>query len=1317
MTYRDLNSWANKVAAFLKAFVTKADTTVALNLPRTSVEFFAGFLGVLKSGASVLMLDASVPLKLKQYMLTASEAVLVIGDHIDDAMCQRISWEEVAKSSDCKDADYTEGVPAPWMRPDSAATVLFTSGSTGLPKGLRNPHNAYVHFHKHNSEALKLGGKGFVVAQMAKLGFDVSIREFFLPWCVGATLCVMPDNVAASGDELGKTLGKMNVGAMCCVPSVLASVDQLPDCLRVVYFAGEAVTAELVAHVVSETRIVVNGYGTSETPMSVCKQVFTDCSSPITLGQPVPGMMIALMEGEEIMPAGEVGEICVGGVQLTLGYLDPKNSATRLFNHPIHGRMYRTGDRGRINADGSIEFLGRQDDQVKVAGNRLELGTVDAVLSQVWAGPAMSNLTQGGRLVGYVQATPNEGSMFQDGELKTLPPARSASLQLELGKLLPSYGVPSQIYMMAALPRTTVSRKLCRRMLPEPSSVIASGELTGTPVENWVIETVRSVLEDPTALPDDKVLTCGGTSILMTQLVKKLRTDKKAPAEAHAQQPSLTLSQVLQAGSWRELASSLQAVSRQGSKGKTVLQIYAAYLGTQGQKLSQKPYSHSEFTYRQLGWLFVMKWKAAMVVAAILQQVFSRGAVFSATITTLVCWLIIEIGFTIAIRVILGMKFKPGIYPQWGPEHLKMWRLDLLAQPIIGILARLEMHRVLSAFLRLMGAKVGRNVYWPKKPTINGFDLLEIGDNCLIGGHTVLEAIRFVDGHLVMGKIKLGDNCIIGQGSYVAPGVTLKEGCRLRSSTALQSPVESPPNTKWSGNPAVPEVNDPASEAQLEERLVQKANSSSSSLPFAAWVFSVIQVIIKYSDLCMATYIKVRLVWPNLSEVVIAYVAGRSISKMLVNYMVCVMVASVSVRLAKTLFAIICIRLLPKITPGVYSDSSAEAKIAKLKVDMFEQLQKKNAGSPFICYIMAAAGMKIYPKVGNLEFGRMEGILPDTFSISACNGSGANTCSLSVDRPVNGVCVIKQTALPSGCFIGNMASLAPSIYRQNLLIGVGVHTAQDSFGVRAMATGSQDEHKQSDLATVVVGNPPLELQRAVGTSDDESAYEPTLFCFAFRAALDLLRCVACVPPYLSSALIFSIVAKQFTLVDPTYQVHLLVLLLPVCLIVHFTLLTSFFICAKWIIVGRPEPKTCSMWDNYVYRHFFMWRLFPLVHVLYSVLGGTLALNPLLRALGVKVGKRALINRCCKYFDADMLSVGDDALLHRPKFQIHTFEDRVFKMYRTCIGNGSTLTNSIVIGGAVLEDNAHLMPRSCISKGEELLEGKTYAGYPVRIFQG
>eukprot|EP00933_Yihiella_yeosuensis_P042385 TRINITY_DN3694_c0_g1_i4.p1 TRINITY_DN3694_c0_g1~~TRINITY_DN3694_c0_g1_i4.p1 ORF type:complete len:1394 (+),score=240.37 TRINITY_DN3694_c0_g1_i4:253-4182(+) len=1309
MTYRDLNSWANKVAAFLKAFVTKADTTVALNLPRTSVEFFAGFLGVLKSGASVLMLDASVPLKLKQYMLTASEAVLVIGDHIDDAMCQRISWEEVAKSSDCKDADYTEGVPAPWMRPDSAATVLFTSGSTGLPKGLRNPHNAYVHFHKHNSEALKLGGKGFVVAQMAKLGFDVSIREFFLPWCVGATLCVMPDNVAASGDELGKTLGKMNVGAMCCVPSVLASVDQLPDCLRVVYFAGEAVTAELVAHVVSETRIVVNGYGTSETPMSVCKQVFTDCSSPITLGQPVPGMMIALMEGEEIMPAGEVGEICVGGVQLTLGYLDPKNSATRLFNHPIHGRMYRTGDRGRINADGSIEFLGRQDDQVKVAGNRLELGTVDAVLSQVWAGPAMSNLTQGGRLVGYVQATPNEGSMFQDGELKTLPPARSASLQLELGKLLPSYGVPSQIYMMAALPRTTVSRKLCRRMLPEPSSVIASGELTGTPVENWVIETVRSVLEDPTALPDDKVLTCGGTSILMTQLVKKLRTDKKAPAEAHAQQPSLTLSQVLQAGSWRELASSLQAVSRQGSKGKTVLQIYAAYLGTQGQKLSQKPYSHSEFTYRQLGWLFVMKWKAAMVVAAILQQVFSRGAVFSATITTLVCWLIIEIGFTIAIRVILGMKFKPGIYPQWGPEHLKMWRLDLLAQPIIGILARLEMHRVLSAFLRLMGAKVGRNVYWPKKPTINGFDLLEIGDNCLIGGHTVLEAIRFVDGHLVMGKIKLGDNCIIGQGSYVAPGVTLKEGCRLRSSTALQSPVESPPNTKWSGNPAVPEVNDPASEAEIEQRLVEVANFSSSSL---AWMISVIASVVPWSMICMKIYLKVRLVWPHFSMLVTAFVAGRDISKMLLNYSLCVMVVSVLNRLGQTLCGIVFIRLLPKVSPGVYSDSSFAVTIAKLKVHMFEHLQLWNAGSPFIGYIMSAGGVKIYPKVGNLEFGRMDGVLPEAFSISACNGAGANTSSLSLQRPRPGITVIKQTVLPSGCFIGNMAVLSPSVYRQDLLVGVGVFTPQDSFGA---------DHTLQDASTktstVLVGNPTIELRRPADASDDETAYEPTLVRFAFRAALDLLRCVGCVPYHLSTAMIFASVAKLFTTVDPKMQFPVAVCLLPLCAIAHLTIMASVFVCAKWLIVGQPEPKTCAMWDTYVHRHFFMWRLFPLVHVLYSVLGGTLALNPLLRALGVKVGKRALINRCCKYFDADMLSVGDDALLHRPKFQIHTFEDRVFKMYRTCIGNGSTLTNSIVIGGAVLEDNAHLMPRSCISKGEELLEGKTYAGYPVRIFQG
>eukprot|EP00429_Kryptoperidinium_foliaceum_P094060 CAMPEP_0176188698 /NCGR_PEP_ID=MMETSP0121_2-20121125/3049_1 /TAXON_ID=160619 /ORGANISM="Kryptoperidinium foliaceum, Strain CCMP 1326" /LENGTH=428 /DNA_ID=CAMNT_0017527281 /DNA_START=35 /DNA_END=1321 /DNA_ORIENTATION=- len=408
--------------------------------------------------------------------------------------------------------------------------------------------------------------------------------------------------------------------------------------------------------------------------------------------------------------------------------------------------------------------------------------------------------------------------------------------------------------------------------------------------------------------------------------------------------------------------------------------------------------------------------------------------------------------------------------------------------------------------------------------------------------------------------------------------------------------------------------------------------------------------------------------------------------------------------------ALLC-RVLPQVPPGVHPKYSWMGVVAKLKVEAFGKVQKANASSVMASYWLTAAGAKVYPQCGNLEIGFMGGLLPDTLSISACNSSGAKTYSLMVEEDDSCI-TVRQSVLSSGCFVGNGAIVGAGVFRRNLTVGVVTWVPTNSYRMEAGEEASQKP-------MILFGNPPVEFPaRTVQQSPDSALYEPTLSAFALRVVItDIGRCFALVPLYLVPMVLVGLVFNISQRLPADIQMKFLIGVTPIAALLWIVCLTALFICAKWLVVGRARESTHGMWDAFVQQNFYMWRLISWFMPAMMCLSGTLALNPILRALGLVIGHRSLIVDLNSYFDVDLLRIGSGVVLQRPRWQLHTFEDRILKLYNTNVGDGTLITNSMIVGGAHVHSGAIVLNGSCVLKGEELASNGLYIGAPVTCVGG
>ncbi|WP_063763797.1 non-ribosomal peptide synthetase/MFS transporter [Actinoplanes subtropicus] len=500
LSYAELDRRAAATAAGLHAAGVRPGDLVAVSLPRC-LDLPVALLGILKAGAAYVPLDPGYPPARLEFMRADSGATFVV------------TAESLATLPAGDD-----GRVAPGAGPADTAYVIYTSGSTGKPKGVRVSHTAIVNRLHWMQNYYRLGPDD-VVLQKTPTSFDVSVWELFWPLLTGARLLLAEPDGHKDPGYLRDLIVRGGVTTAHFVPSMLAAflaVPGLDACrgLRRIICSGEALPAALARRCLAALpgAELHNLYGPTEAAVDVTAWRCAPGDEPVPIGRPVPNTRIYLLgRDDQPVPLGVPGELHIGGVQLADGYHDrPELTAERFVTHPEFGRLYRTGDRARWRPDGAIEYLGRLDHQVKLRGQRIEAGEIEAALREqpgVTDAAVLLREDRPGdqRLVGYLVG----------GD----PAAARAALR----ESLPEYLVPAAIVAVRALPLTP-NGKLDRAALPAPAPARdLAGAAPATATEKLIAEVWGEVLGLPSVGAEEDFFDLGGHSLLATQVVARLR--------------------------------------------------------------------------------------------------------------------------------------------------------------------------------------------------------------------------------------------------------------------------------------------------------------------------------------------------------------------------------------------------------------------------------------------------------------------------------------------------------------------------------------------------------------------------------------------------------------------------------------------------------------------------------------------------------------------------------------------------------------------------------------------------------------------------
>ncbi|MCB2198611.1 amino acid adenylation domain-containing protein [bacterium] len=526
MSYGELWEQAERLAVCLRSEGVQQGDVVGLYGER-KVPLFVAIIAVQLAGASYLPLDPDYPLERVSWMIQDSGAkrVLVSAAHRDRLAGSKATLMELESLLSSGSAEHQAASALPSQTPDDRAYLIYTSGSTGRPKGVEVLHRGVSNLGHAQLRVFGLEA-GCQVMQFASLSFDASVWEMLLAFTSGGTLCIPDRPQTLPGQEMLGFLRQNHINMVTLPPSVLSAlpVVELPD-LDTIVVAGEPCPARLV-QTWSGGRRFFNAYGPTETTVCATVNLCRPDDPKPSIGRPLPGARILLLdEQRHLVPAGAIGELCVGGGLLARGYLNrPELSEEMFVDDPFlpGERLYRTGDLAKWRMDGRLELIGRRDNQVKIRGFRVELGEIEAELArhprvrQAVVVPASSDEGLPDHLVAYYIVV-GDGSLPSD------------ELRRHLSATLPGHMVPSTFVPLQELPLTSndkVDRKLLEeRAKTERSSTESKVAQPLTNTEERVAAIWKEVLRVASIGPDDNFFDAGGHSLSLMKVRSKLESE------------------------------------------------------------------------------------------------------------------------------------------------------------------------------------------------------------------------------------------------------------------------------------------------------------------------------------------------------------------------------------------------------------------------------------------------------------------------------------------------------------------------------------------------------------------------------------------------------------------------------------------------------------------------------------------------------------------------------------------------------------------------------------------------------------------------
>jgi len=527
LTYKELDRRANVIANLLRSKGVDGGI-VGICLPR-SLEMIIGLFGILKAGAAYMPIDPDCPEDRIAYMLddAAASHVLTTSKCLPAVSMPKIN--PIALDVFAFETDHDDSLAPPVnLSPTDLAYVLFTSGSTGQPKGVMVSHGAINNRLQWMQEEYKLKPHDRVI-QKTPFTFDVSVWEFFWSLSEGACLVVAEPERHKESAYLVELIKSQRVTCLHFVPSMLQLFlhEDLTSCdsLTRIICSGEALTVEQCRALQALPAVSAhNLYGPTEAAVDVthwdCDQ-WHDQYLSVPIGRPIANTQIYILnEKLQPCPLGVPGELHIGGDNLAEGYLNkPQLTQEKFIPNPFNrtpgARLYKTGDLARFRSDGNIEYIGRMDSQVKLRGLRIELGEIEFHLCKY---PGIAETTvvvyqfshQDERLAAYVVLENPEGSLD------------TSAVIAFLAKKLPNYMVPSTILTIPEWP-LTANGKLDRKRLPPPTAGRVSQQIEPvSDIEKELLDIWRRFLKIDALETNDNFFALGGHSILVTQVINSI---------------------------------------------------------------------------------------------------------------------------------------------------------------------------------------------------------------------------------------------------------------------------------------------------------------------------------------------------------------------------------------------------------------------------------------------------------------------------------------------------------------------------------------------------------------------------------------------------------------------------------------------------------------------------------------------------------------------------------------------------------------------------------------------------------------------------
>ncbi len=538
LTYHQLNARANQLAHYLRTQGAEPGTIIGICM-EYSIEMIVGLLGILKAGSAYTPLDPNYPAERLSTMISDAQPLLVLTQsHLQTRLPNKTQFIAVDQATDLLKAQPIENPSITVKLPtaDDLIYVLFTSGSTGRPKGAGVYHRSFTNLVQWFISDLELTAQDSVLL-ISSLSFDLTQKNIYAPLLCGGTLHLVEMPIF-DPHQIGRAIERYDISWVNCTPSTFyAVVDSTSTSLislRYVVLGGEPITMPRLIDWLEQPEIeakIVNTYGPTECTdictFYVVEEPSRFINHPVPLGRPIDNIQLYILDQQlQLVPIGAVGELCIAGAGVGMGYINDPEMTEQKFRSPsftadpvVQVRLYKTGDLARYQPDGTIEFLGRIDHQVKIRGFRVELGDIEAALNQhpnIHEAVVIAQETAmgGKRLVAYFVATdlPQKSQQFLH------------TLRQYLQQRLPDHMIPAIFVPLDQLPLTP-NGKVNRQALPEPPRQITRVTHQAAP-QSDTQKALAAIWQEELQLDqvgiDDNFFELGGHSLLLVNIQRQL---------------------------------------------------------------------------------------------------------------------------------------------------------------------------------------------------------------------------------------------------------------------------------------------------------------------------------------------------------------------------------------------------------------------------------------------------------------------------------------------------------------------------------------------------------------------------------------------------------------------------------------------------------------------------------------------------------------------------------------------------------------------------------------------------------------------------